>query len=358
MGLKKTTSKPKATSADLVTTAYKQRQEQDARRDAERQRKALLDENLRLKKLLNEVNLIQTPPRITIYAKAPQQREDAIACAIASDWHMEERVEAHTVHGINEYSPEIAASRAMWFFRNFLRMSMVMARDCRVRRLYVFLGGDLISGYIHEELRELNYLPPAEAANFVLEQLCKGFDFLLKESEFSIEVDAVPGNHGRMTLKPRIQNATGTSLETFMYRALAKQYEGNPRISIRVAESKMIYRRFHERFILRAIHGDDIKFGGGIGGITIPIRKKLAAWDKAQPANLTVMGHFHQRMDGGDFLVNGSLIGYNEFAQAIGASPEEPQQQFFLIHARNGGEKSVVAPIWLNDRHHKAKAAR
>ena len=64
------------------------------------------------------------------------------------------------------------------------------------------------------------------------------------------------------------------------------------------------------------------------------------------------MGHFHQRTDGGDFMVNGSLIGYNEFAQAIGASPEEAQQQFFLVHARGGGQKSLVAPIWLDSKHH------
>lgn len=340
---------------ELAETALKQHVAQAAQRDLKRQHSALLKENVRLQKTLTVVQGIRAPNRIHIYSKNPHLKEDAVACAIASDWHMEERVDAHTVHGINEYNLEIAAERAKWFFQNFLRLSSVMAQDCKVNRLYLFIGGDLISGYIHEELQEMNYLPPADAANFVLEQLCRGIDFLLKESKFNLEMDCVPGNHGRMTKKPRIQNAIGTSLEAFMYRALARKYEGHPRVSIRVAESKMIYRKFHEKFILRAIHGDDIKFGGGIGGITIPIRKKLAAWDKAQQADLTIMGHFHQRLDGGDFLVNGSLIGYNEFAQAIGASPEEPQQQFFLIHARNGGEKSVVAPIWLNDNHHKVR---
>lgn len=344
---------PKPSQKDLLKKATAEHAATVAQQELARQHKAVLRENTRLRKTLDEVHRIKPPSKIQIYSKIPKHAEDAVACAIASDWHMEERVEAHTVHGINEYNLEIAERRAKFFFQNFLRLSSVMAQDSKIHRLYLFLGGDLISGYIHEELRELNYLPPAEAANFVLQQLCKGIDFLLKESSFTIEIDAVPGNHGRMTPKPRIQNATGTSLETFMYRALASKYAGNPRISIRVAESKMLYRQFHERFILRAIHGDDIKFGGGVGGITIPIRKKIAAWDKAQAADLTIMGHFHQRMDGGDFLVNGSLIGYNEFAQAIGASPEEPQQQFFLIHARNGGEKSVVAPIWLNDNHLK-----
>jgi hypothetical protein len=49
--------------------------------------------------------------------------------------------------------------------------------------------------------------------------------------------------------------------------------------------------------------------------------------------------------------VNGSLIGYNTYAQAIKAAFEEAQQQFFLIHARGGGQKSGVFPIWLDDKH-------
>jgi len=81
--------------------------------------------------------------------------------------------------------------------------------------------------------------------------------------------------------------------------------------------------------------------------LTIPLNKKIARWDTGNRAHLTTLGHFHQKVDGGSFLVNGSLIGYNEFAQAIGASYEPPQQVFYLIDARNGGEKTVVAPVFV-----------
>jgi hypothetical protein len=117
----------------------------------------------------------------------------------------------------------------------------------------------------------------------------------------------------------------------------------------------MRYRQFFERFNMRMIHGYEVKFGGGVGGITIPIKKALAQWNGAVKADLTVMGHFHQLHDGGDFLANGSLIGYNTYAQAIKAQYEEPRQAFFMIHARNGGQKSVTAPIWLDDQHHAGK---
>jgi len=82
--------------------------------------------------------------------------------------------------------------------------------------------------------------------------------------------------------------------------------------------------------------------------VHIPLRKAVSQWDKMKKANLTVMGHFHTMTDGGSYIVNGSLIGYNAFGQFIKADYEPPQQVFFLVHNRKGGEKSVVAPIWLD----------
>ena len=312
---------------------------------------ALLEENARLRSQLEATaRMNANSRRVEIHRAAPTKGE-AVACMIASDWHVEEPVQADKVHGLNEFNLTIAESRARSFFANGLRLAEIMARDAKIETLFLGLLGDFFSGHIHEELRESNLLAPGEAAHFVLNTLASGIEFLIRESNFQIEIDALPGNHGRMTAKPRIQNATETSLETFMFHSLAFRFKDNPRVNFRVANSKIVYRRFFERFNMRLLHGDDVKFGGGVGGVTIPIRKKLAAWDKAIRADLTIMGHFHQLLDGGDFIVNGSLIGYNEFAQAIGASPEEARQAFFLIHNRNGGEKSTTAPIWLDRAH-------
>lgn len=343
---KPTPSAPRPPDAVINET----RAEREAR-TLRAEHRGLADEVERLRATLQAVTGMTSPgpdlPPI-IRQASTQATGEAVACMVASDWHVEEPVQPSKVHGINEYNLTIAEARARAFFANGLRLTEMMAREVKLDTLFLFLGGDFISGHIHEELRETNELAPGEAARFVLNLLTKGIEFLIRESNLKLEIDAIPGNHGRMTLKPRIQNATETSLETFLYHSLASRFENNPRVKIRVADSKMLYRKFFDRFTMRLIHGDDVKFGGGIGGVTIPIRKKLAAWDKAVKADLTVMGHFHQLMNGGDFIVNGSLIGYNEFAQAIGASPEEARQAFFLIHNRNGGELSLTAPIWLD----------
>ena len=271
----------------------------------------------------------------------------AVACMVASDWHVEEPVEKEKVHGINENNLAVAKQRARNFFRNGLRLTNIYSASSEITTIYLMILGDTFSNWIHDELVETNLLSPTEAANFVLELLNDGITFLLDNSAYNLIIDCIPGNHGRMTKKKRVHNAIETSLETFMYQQLARSFTSEKRVEFRVAGSKMLYRKFFD-FNIRLIHGDDISYGGGIGGITIPIRKKLAAWDKAIKADLTVMGHFHQFIWGGDFIVNGSLIGYNQFAESIGASPEEARQAFFIIHERKGGQVTSVSPIWLD----------
>jgi hypothetical protein len=297
---------------------------------------------------LAQVRRLGNPPDFYDYEKEPPTRGSAVACAIASDWHVEEPVIASKVNGLNEYSLEIARARAERFFQNTLILTDIMARDSDIQILYLMFLGDFFTNYLLPEMMQTNELPPEEAARFAQGLLADGIRFLLRNSRYKLEIDCIAGNHGRMTPKMQVSNATGTSLETFMYHALAGLFHDEPRVTFRIANSKMLYRRFFEKFTLRLIHGDDIRYQGGIGGVTIPLRKKIAQWDKSIRAHLTCLGHFHQRQDGGDFIVNGSLIGYNEFAQTIGASPEAPVQSFFLIHNRNGGEKSITAPIWVD----------
>ncbi len=309
----------------------------------------MLEENTRLKSLLTVATEVKArAPTILVYDKNRDERCDAIACALASDWHVEETVNLNAVHGLNEYSPDIARARGQAFFQNLLKLTDIIARDSKVTTIWIGLLGDFFSGHIHEELMASTAMAPGDAAQLAKEIICSGIDFLLRESSYVIEGDCIPGNHGRMTKQIWFSDPTGTSLETFMYRAIADRYHGNDRVRLRVADHAMVYRKFFESFNMRLIHGYEMKYGGGVGGITIPVRKALAQWNIAMPAKLTCFGHFHQRIDGGDFMGNGSLIGYNTYAEAIKAAFEEPVQSFFLVHARHGGQKSICAPIWLD----------
>jgi hypothetical protein len=339
-----------ALEPDPIEAAVSRERDSADKKAKERERKAAVGEVERLRKENEILRHAGRSPELLVYKQAEWDRSDAVPCAVASDWHVEEPVDKNSVHGLNEFNLEIAKSRAEHFFRNFLRLSQMMARESDVKTIWLGLLGDFFSGFIHEELVANNLLAPGDAALFVKGLLFSGLDFLLKESSFKITIDAIAGNHGRMTKQVWHGDPTGTSLESVMYHFIIERYRNEPRIDIRVADQAMVYRHFFESFKMRLIHGYEVKFGGGVGGLTIPLRKALAQWNNPIRADLTVLGHFHQLFDGGDFIVNGSLIGYNTFAQAIKASYEEPRQAFFLIHARNGGQKSITAPIWLDGK--------
>jgi hypothetical protein len=307
----------------------------------------LRNENERLRGEVAKAAGLATPEPKKI-ARRAEPKADAIPCVVASDWHVEETVRPETVNGLNEFNPDIARRRAELFFQRSLTLVNGVARDSKIDTIHLSLLGDFFSGYIHPELQETNALGPIDAADFAAELLTSGIEFWLRNSSYRIIGDALPGNHGRLTLKMRHANVVGTSLESFAYRKALARFDGNPRVDIKLAAGGRTYRDLFPTFKMRLFHGYEVGFQGGIGGVTIPLRKKIAAWDRSIRAQLSVCGHFHQLLNGGDFVVNGSLIGYSAYAEAIAASPEPPRQSFFLVHARHGGQMALSAPIWLD----------
>jgi hypothetical protein len=320
------------------------------RRDLKSEHRALVAEVERLRAEVAVFTHASKAPEILVYRQPSWERADAVACAVASDWHCEEPVVAADVMGLNHYDLDVAKSRARMFFQNYLRLTDIMAKDSTIRTMHLSVLGDLFSGWIHEELVANTLLAPGDAAVFVNGLLCSGIDFLLRESNYEIEVDAIPGNHGRLTDHVHFGDPTGTSLEAVLYHMVAARYETVPRVTFRPAASSEVHVSFFERWKMRLIHGYEIKYAGGVGGITIPINKRLAQWNSTIKCDLTVAGHFHQFFDGGRFIVNGSLIGYNNYAKALGFAYEDPQQAFFLVHASKGGRKAGVHPIWLDEK--------
>ncbi len=337
-------STPPVDPAETARAAFA---ESATKRDLRREHTALLKENAELRAREAAIAEMRKAPEILVYKQAPWARCDALAVAVASDWHIDEPVVSAAVHGLNEYNLDIAKERSRLFFQNLLKLTNGVARDSKVSTVFLAALGDFFSGHIHEELKHSTLLAPGEAARFAAGLLCSGIDFLLANSEFNIEGEMIPGNHGRMTHQMWFSNPAGTSLETVMYHLVAGRYDGNPRVRLHVSEHAMVYRQVFEKFTMRLLHGYEIKYGGGVGGITIPLNKAIAQWDIAKRADLTVVGHFHQFFDGGNFFVNDSLIGYNTYAQAIKAKFGQPRQGFFLVHARHGGEKALTAPIWV-----------
>jgi hypothetical protein len=273
-------------------------------------------------------------------------KNPATACWVASDWHVEEFVDPKTINGRNEYNPEIAEESAEKFFKNSLRLLDIQRAGAEIQTGILALLGDFITGHIHEEFQQLNFMSPTEAILFVKRLLIEGLDLFLAKSDLEkIVLPCCYGNHGRTTLRPRISTAASNSFEWLMYKSLEQHYENEPRLDFMVATGAHLYIDVGE-YTIRFTHGDSVRYAGGVGGISIPLRKAVDRWDSFHDADLTVCGHWHTRQDYQFALMNGSSIGYNAFALSIKAEFQPPSQSFFLVdHER--ASKTVVAPIWV-----------
>jgi len=304
--------------------------------DAKRRYLEAIETIDRLERQLADAQRVADPVEtFTIEPKHGSGTSEATPVLVASDWHAEESV-GPEVGGLNTYSLEIAQARAVKFFQSGLRLIRLLQQDVKIESAILALLGDFISNQIHEaENAEINGLHPTQAIGFVKSLLVSGIDFLLEHSALSFVVPCHSGNHARTTKTTRFSAENGHSLEYMLYLWLADYYRSEPRIQFVISGGMHSYVTVYDS-VIRFQHGHAIKYGGGVGGIFIPAYKAIAQWNKAKRADLDVFGHFHQSKDGGNFICNGSLIGYNAFALSIKADFETPRQSLFLMDKRRG----------------------
>ena len=151
------------------------------------------------------------------------------------------------------------------------------------------------------------------------------------------------GNHARTTEKTWIGTLAYTNYEYYMYYSLSEIFANDPRVRFILPTGQFTEYNVFDKYRIRFQHGDAIKFGGGIGGLEIPLKKRIAAWNAGgNAAYLDVMGHWHQFTPNRRFIVNGSMMGYNAYAQWCGFSPEEPMQTLFYIEEQSEFFKPLV----------------
>lgn len=267
--------------------------------------------------------------------KIPQGKKsrgsEAVAVALASDWHIEEVVHRYQVAGLNEFNEEVCRTRVRRYFRHLLKLVKKEKVATKISTLVLWLGGDFISGSIHEELVEGNRLLPIDAILECREHIVSGIKYLLANSDLNVVVPTSSGNHGRTTHKVHVSTESGNSLEYFMYASIAKEFEKNPRVEVLLNKGYHTYVKVWPNFTIRFHHGHSMRYLGGQSGIAGPATRMIKNWNEGRHADLDCFGHFHQLYRHGTFVGNGSLIGPGAYSWRGGFSPERPQQAFFLV---------------------------
>lgn len=261
--------------------------------------------------------------------------------AVASDWHWGERVNPSEIGGVNKYNMEIAHTRAKAFFAGIVTLLKTYMVKPDYPGIVLCLGGDMVSGSIHEELAETNEVSTIPAMLDLLGVMVAGIKILIREFG-SVVIPCVTGNHGRNTQKMRAKERCHTSFDWLLYQMLEQHFEGNPNVKFLISDgTDQLFKVYNHRFLLT--HGDTLGRGGdGIIGCIGPVIRgdqKTRARNGAiqQDYDTMIIGHYHQLMWLSRVILNGSLCGYNEFAGNILRAPfEVPRQALFCVHPEHG----------------------
>lgn len=333
--------------SDLVRRDLEISRLKDRTRVLERDRNHLLsmlgNAEVRLTTALAIATENAEPVRIKPLKDRGGDRSETVPILLCSDWHFGAVVRPESVNGLNEYGLDVAHARASALFRNALRVVTMLRSTADVQRMVVWLGGDLIDNWIHPEQAQTQELSPTQQLIEAEKAIIAGLDYLLAEGDlFEITVPCSFGNHGRTTQKMQ-SNGHQTSYEWLMYQSLRRHYAGEDRIRFVIAETNAIYLEIFGH-TLRFMHGDCVKYGGGVGGVHIPLTKWLDRANRTIRADHTFLGHFHQILMGPNYSVNGCLCGPMAYGMRLGYGAEDPAQLLRCVDSERGF--TIAAPVF------------
>lgn len=285
------------------------------------------------------------PTKYDIPLPVTKKKNEATSIVQWSDFHVDEVVEFATVNGMNEYNKDIAKKRAFKLFENTVKLTDSQRSAVDINNMVLHLGGDAIGGYIHPELQQTNSMSPLEGIFYAKELIIAGIEYLLQHGRLkNIVVVTSRGNHPRLTPKMQFANDYSMNLETFLYWSLADHFKKEKSISFKIEQSELAYLTVYDK-VLRLFHGHQIKFAGGVGGITVPLHKAIYRWDANIKAYYNFMCDKHTYSTPiPNCQLNGSLKGYDAFAVSHGFSFQPPMQSFTLLDSQRG--VTIKAPIF------------
>jgi hypothetical protein len=301
------------------------------------------DETEILKSAIGTLNSRHSELEIPAWAFLPPKRiaEPGVPTLFISDVHGGEVVRPSEIYHSNEYNMRIMKQRFEYTLKTAIHLLQILDHDMRYPGLVMPLGGDMISGNIHDELMATNELQTMPTLLEMHEMLVKGIT-LMADTFGSVFLPCVGGNHGRDTKKIWNKQRNHTSFDWLMYQYLAKHFEviGDKRVNFFIPDGPDAHYKVHNvRYLLT--HGDQFRGGDGIIGPIGPLTRgnqKKQARNQAIDMEYDVMicGHWHQYIQLRRLIVNGSIKGYDEYAFSNNFSFEEPQQALWVTNARYG----------------------
>ncbi|MFY2658286.1 helix-turn-helix domain-containing protein [Achromobacter xylosoxidans] len=273
--------------------------------------------------------------------KAPGSSDTlpGVPILFGSDWHWGEVVNPDEIGGVNKYNLEIAHQRLNRLVETTIELLTNHMVNPKYPGIVFALGGDMVSGDIHEELSETNEHPIMPVVLDLIDHLVIAIK-RLKQVFGRVFLPCVAGNHGRNTHKVRAKQFNHNSFDWLIYQSLDRRFADDPDVVFYIPEgTDALVNVAGHRYLFS--HGNQFRSGDSMIGPLGPIirgdhKKRGRNAQVGQEYDTLVIGHWHQLVQMKRVIVNGSLIGYNEYAYANNFGYEPPQQALWLSHPKHG----------------------
>lgn len=317
----------------------------DELRQMQSQVKSLSEQALTDEKVRRHIfEIAHSKPTMPEWLSAPASASHAdslpgVPVLFGSDWHWGEVVKPSEIGGVNEYNLEIAHSRLTALIETSIDLLTNHMVNPKYPGIVFALGGDMVSGNIHEELSETNDAPIMPVVLDLVDHLYLAIK-RLKEVFGRVFLPCVAGNHGRSTKKIRAKEFNFNSYDWLIYQTLDRRFADDPDVIFYIPDGTDALVKIAGHTYCFS-HGNAFRGGDGLIGPLGPVvrgdhKKRGRNAQVGQEYDTLVIGHFHQLLQMKRIIMNGSLIGYNEYAYANNFGYEPPQQALWLSHPVQG----------------------
>ena len=233
------------------------------RRENKKLKKRIGSDDYLIEKVAERLESIGSLPDIkreaVAYGRGIDRELEAILCI--ADPHMEEVVDPNETEGMMEWNFPRFLNAEWCLIQKTLDIVNHVRSASKVKKLHVFHLGDYVTGEIHPDVYFTNqfYLPEAMVlAPFYwaqgIRQLSAHFDEIINT--------CVPGNHGRLDVKPTSKRTVGRNWDTAVYMNTAVQTRNLENVIWNIPKSPKTVVNVNDWYFLLQ-HGDQVPGHGG-----------------------------------------------------------------------------------------------
>lgn len=267
---------------------------------------------------------------------------DDVPMILWSDWHIGETVDPVQVRGINRFDRETAEARVERLVDRTIYLATTHLTHPFTDYAVLFLDGDFVSGWQHDELLATDWCTPLQAVRYAASYLTGAMERLLTVFGRLLVICCV-GNHGRIFDKPPAKIEVFQSFDYLVYGFIEEHFRKDARVKIATPETgDYLLTVYRTRYFAMHGHAMGVKGGNALIGLIGPMvrgRLKVGRSNASFGADFDVLvaGHFHQTvwLPGNGLIVNNCLVGFNEYARRQRYEATPPSQMLWF-----------TSPVW------------